>query len=164
MIILGIDPGTATTGFGIVEITKTKQKKCIAYGCITTSKDTPAPLRLNHIDDDINEIIKKYKPNYVAIEQLFFYKNITTAMSVAQARGVLISAVARQKIPIFEYTPLQVKQGLTGYGKATKKDIQTMVKLELQLDKIPRPDDAADGLALAIICYTEINKSNKMDK
>jgi crossover junction endodeoxyribonuclease RuvC len=158
MIILGIDPGTATTGFGV---TKKEGNKLyhIDYGCIETKSNTAMPDRLNEILKQTEKIIKKYKPEVMACEELFFFKNAKTVITVAQARGVLIVAARKNKIPVFEYTPLQVKQALTGYGRAEKEQMQKMIKILLNLDKIPKPDDAADALAVAI-CHANSVKMN----
>lgn len=149
MKILGIDPGTATTGWGVIEVEsgKLKVKSC---GCVLTSKKKEHPERLSEIYDALNAIIKKTSPDVVAIEKLFFINNIKTAMTVGEARGVCLLAAEQAGASIFEYTPLQVKQALTGYGKAEKKQIQTMVKMVLNLKEIPKPDDMADALAIAI--------------
>lgn len=149
MRILGIDPGTATTGWGIVQVegSKLKAKSC---GCILTPAKQNQAKRLAHIFGELDHLIKKEKPDVVAIEKLFFINNIKTAMTVGEARGVCLLAAEQNKLPIFEYTPLQVKQGLTGYGKAEKKQIQMMVKNILRLKEIPKPDDMADALAIAI--------------
>ena len=151
MKILGIDPGTATTGFGVIEKNKSKLTM-IDCGVISTHKDLPMPERLSILFDDIQELIKHHKPDAIAVEQLFFARNVTTALTVGQARGVILLAAQRAKLPISEFTPLQVKQSVTGYGQATKKQVQEMVKRILDLKAIPRPDDAADALALAICC------------
>ena len=164
MIILGIDPGLATTGFGLISGERNQDKKFLACGHIKTLKSTPLAERLFQIENDFIEIVKRYKPDVIAIEQLFFFKNVTTAINVAHARGVIMSQSFKHKLKIYEYTPLQVKQGLTGYGKSTKKEIQDMVKLELKLKQIPKPDDAADALALSIICFNQALKEEKIDK
>lgn len=153
MRILGIDPGTATTGFGVIEIIKGKAA-FIDAGVITTPKDTPMQERLGQLYDCLTQIIAETKPGTAAIELLFFAQNTTTAISVAQARGVIMLACHQAGLSIAEYTPLQVKQAMTGYGKATKAQMQEMVRLQLGLDDIPRPDDAADGLALALTATT----------
>jgi crossover junction endodeoxyribonuclease RuvC len=150
MKILGIDPGTGILGFGVVDFTTGKQTKMITAGVISTPAHTPLPERLVEIFNGLNEIIDEAKPAVCSIEKLFFAQNITTAISVAEARGI-VELVAQQKgLEIFEYTPLQIKQTLTGYGRAEKKQVQEMVKLHLGLKSIPKPDDAADALAAAI--------------
>jgi crossover junction endodeoxyribonuclease RuvC len=147
--ILGIDPGTATTGFGIVE---KKQSKLISvdYGVISTPKELDMSNRLLILYEDIKEIIDHHKPDIIAVEQLFFARNVTTAITVGQARGVVLLAAQKADLKIVEFTPLQVKQSVTGYGQATKKQVQEMVKKILDLSQIPKPDDAADALAIAI--------------
>ena len=150
MIILGIDPGTATTGFGVIE--GEPNIKHISHGCIETSSKLPAAQRLEEINQKLNKIIKQYRPDILAVETLFFFKNLKTAMPVSQAKGVILFTAAKQKIPIREFTPLQAKMAVTGYGRATKKQVQEMVKLLLSLEEIPRPDDSADALAIAICC------------
>lgn len=147
--ILGIDPGTATTGFGLVDKSGPTVKMLDA-GVIITLPDVSMPNRLITIYEEITQVIKETKPDQVAIEQLFFASNVTTAITVGQARGVLLLACAEAGLPIAEYTPLQVKMAITGYGRASKKQIQEMVRMMLKLDSIPKPDDAADGLAIAI--------------
>lgn len=150
MKVLGIDPGTATTGYGIVEQPARKDLLAVEFGCITTAKHKPLPVRLLEIYTDLEKIIKRYRPQKAAVESVYFFKNTKTAIAVAQARGVVILCLTKNNIPILELTPLQVKQGLTGYGQADKKQIQFMVKNILRLKHIPKPDDAADALALAI--------------
>jgi len=149
MKILGIDPGTATTGYGVVEVDGSRLKVG-ACGCILTPAKQDQAKRLAHIFDELDRIIKKEKPDVMAIEKLFFINNIKTAMTVGEARGVCLLSAEKNKTPIFEYTPLQVKQSLTGYGKAEKSQIQMMVKMILKLKEIPKPDDMADALAIAI--------------
>lgn len=146
---MGIDPGTATTGYGIIENNRGKLR-LVEYGCIRTSKKDTLEQRLAEIHHDLKKIIKKHKPNIVAVESVFFYKNVKTAISVAQARGVVLFAIHESKVRMIEFTPLQVKNRLTGYGKADKKQVQYMVKALLGLKTIPKPDDAADALAIAI--------------
>jgi len=149
MTILGIDPGTAITGWGVVEIQNAKIKMQ-NYGCIITSSKLQHSARLAKIFRELESIIKKERPDVLAIEKLFFIKNLKTAMSVGEARGVCMLVAEQKRLPIFEYTPLEVKQALTGYGKAEKKQIQMMVKNILRLKEVPKPDDAADALAIAI--------------
>lgn len=159
MKILGIDPGYGILGFGIVEFQSNKYR-LIDYGVITTDKEQKFPDRLEFIGESLSCIIDKYKPDEMAVEDLFFFKNAKTAMFVAQARGVVLYVGKQKKLPIYEYTPLQVKQGLTGYGRAEKSQVQEMVKIFLNLSKIPKPDDAADALALAIT-HANTNKFMK---
>lgn len=160
MIIIGIDPGYAIVGIGVVEYVGNKFRT-LEYNAITTTAGMPTVERLKKIYTEMTMYIDKYKPNAVAIEELFFNSNQKTAINVAQARGVLLVAVANKNVPISEYTPLQVKQSVTGYGRADKKQIQSMVKMILGLNVIPKPDDAADALALAI-CHAHSNKMNNM--
>jgi len=156
MIILGIDPGTAATGFGIIK--KNRELKPIDYGLITTPADLSTAERLNRLHNELHLLIKKHKPDIVAVEDIFFFKNLKTAIKVSQARGVILLTAAKSKIPIFECTPLQVKQAITSYGRAEKIQVQKMVKVLLGLKEIPKPDDAADALAVAICCAHSIRK------
>lgn len=149
MIILGIDPGTARMGYGIVE-EKKQIVKAIDYGCFETSKTMPHPERLAAIHKQIIKLIKKHKPDKVAVEQLFFSKNVKTALTVGEARGVVLLTCAEHKLSIIEISPKTVKQTLTGYGQADKQQMQKIVQLLLKLDKLPKPDDAADALAIAL--------------
>ncbi len=149
MRVIGIDPGTGILGFGVVEVKGTKVKM-VTGGVITTPAHTPLPDRLLEIYDGLTEIIAETKPSVMAIERLFFNQNVTTAMSVAQARGVAMLTARQANLRIEEYTPQQIKQTLTGYGKADKKQIQEMVRLQLGLTEVPKPDDCADALAAAI--------------
>ncbi len=148
--ILGIDPGTGILGFGVVDCEVGKPLRMVTGGVISTPAHTPIEIRLEEIFNGLNEIISETKPDEVSIEKLFFTRNVTTAISVAQARGVAILAAQIKKIPIYEYTPNQIKQTLTGYGGADKKQMQEMVRIQLNLQQIPKPDDAADALAAAI--------------
>ncbi len=156
MKILGIDPGTATTGFGLIKRDKKQNLKLLKYGLITTSNNLSMGERLIKLYKELTSLIKKERPNIVAIEDIFFFKNLKTAIKVSQARGVIIFAVAKAKIPINEYTPLQIKQAVACYGRAEKLQVQKMVKTLLNLKEIPRPDDAADALAVAICCAHSI--------
>lgn len=149
MIILGIDPGTATTGFGIVK-KDGSDFVMLDYGIIATNPKDTASKRLEKIYREISLVLKKAKPNLVVIEKLFFFKNLKTALPVAEARGVILLATEKYMVKIIELTPLEVKMGICGYGRAQKQQIQAMVKEILKMEKIPKPDDAADGLALAI--------------
>lgn len=148
--IIGIDPGTGILGFGVVEMVPGKQPRMITGGVITTPAHTPLEDRLLEIFDGLTAIIAETKPDVMSIEKLFFAQNVTTAMSVSHARGVAMLTGKQAGLTIAEYTPLQIKQTLTGYGKAQKKQVQEMVKLHLGLSVIPKPDDAADALAAAI--------------
>ncbi|HRF94705.1 MAG TPA: crossover junction endodeoxyribonuclease RuvC [Aggregatilineales bacterium] len=156
MLSLGIDPGTATIGYGLVSELNDGSLQAIAYGVITTSPKDPMWRRLHIIHDTLKDIIEKFKPDRIAIEELFFAKNITTALTVAQGRGVILLTAAQANLTIVEYKPNEVKQSITGYGAAKKPQIQEMVRLLLGLDDIPKPDDAADALAIAI---TDIHQS-----
>ncbi|MDD6879945.1 MAG: crossover junction endodeoxyribonuclease RuvC [bacterium] len=158
MIILGIDPGYAIVGIGVLEY-KGNKFRPIEYSAITTHASMITSLRLKKIKEEIDEYLHKYKPDAVAIEELFFNSNAKTAIAVAQARGVLIAETASMDIPIFEYTPLQIKQAVTGYGRAEKGQIQQMVRMLLNLNAIPKPDDAADALAVAI-CHAHSSRIN----
>lgn len=149
MIILGIDPGIAIVGYSIVQC-KGNNFKAIDYGCIKTTADTLLPNRLKIVYDELTEIIKKHKPDELAIEELFFNRNAKSAMKVGQARGVEILAAVNQGLNVYEYTPLQIKQAVTGYGRADKNQVQEMVKMLLNLREKPKPDDVADALAVAI--------------
>lgn len=151
MIIFGVDPGFAITGYGVIEKIGNKHK-IIDYGVITTCKDDKFCNRLKINHEELDKLIKKYKPDMFAIEELFFAQNTKTAINVAQSRGVLILTAIENKLEIFEYTPLQIKQALVGYGRATKNQIQEMTKIVLNLKTIPKPDDAADALAIALTC------------
>ena len=149
MLTLGIDPGTATTGFGLV-VEKRDKLVFVDHGVISTSKNDSSQSRLRTIYGELKQLIAQYKPQVVAIEKLFFGANSKTAISVGQARGMSLLAAAEGRVQVAEYTPLQVKLAVTGYGKADKKQVQQMVKTLLRLSEIPKPDDAADALAVAI--------------
>lgn len=149
MIIFGIDPGLAISGYGVLNYIGNKFE-VIDYGAVTTESTEEFPKRLKIIYDRYMELFKLYKPEAVAIEELFYNKNVKTAIAIAEARGVHLLAAENSEIPLYEYTPLQIKQGIVGYGRAEKRQIQEMVKVILHLDSIPKPDDVADGLAAAI--------------
>ena len=157
MIILGIDPGIATLGFGVIEKDERGNFRAIDCGVVTTPKEEGLPVRLAMLEEGIQRVLEKYHPDEVAMEELFFSKNITTGIAVAHARGVILLTAIKECGKIFEYTPLQIKQALTGYGRADKNQIQQMVKTMLGLKGIPRPDDAADALAVAL-CHSQTNK------
>jgi len=162
MLTLGIDPGTATLGFGLVEENGQGLRE-ISYGAIKTSpKDEPGH-RLHKLHDEVTKLIKKHRPDFVAIEKLFFGVNTKTAMSVGQARGVVVLAAAESGVPVAEYSPLEVKIAATGYGRADKRQMQMMVKTLLKLNDIPKPDDAADALAVAI-CHLNSVKIGSLKK
>ena len=149
MIVLGIDPGTAAMGYGIVERTG-GSLRAVDYGCLTTSADSPLPDRLNQIHATVAELIETHTPDLLAVERLFFSKNAQSAFGVGQARGVVLLAAAQAGIPVREATPNEVKVGVTGYGSADKEQVGRMVAVILQLGEIPTPDDTADALAIAI--------------
>ena len=150
MRTLGIDPGTAIMGWGIVEEDGDGGLRLVDYGVLTTSKDLELPRRLQILYSGLTRLITAYRPDTAAVEELFFSKNVTTAIAVSHARGVALLALANADVPVHEYRPMAVKQALTGYGHAEKAQIQEMVRLQLGLETIPKPDDAADALALAI--------------
>lgn len=149
MIILGIDPGYAIVGYGIVKYEGNKFTP-VHYGAVTTPANMPFNKRLDKIFNDLTDILDKYNVDAMSIEKLFFNTNTTTAIDVAQARGVIVLSAVRHGVQVFEYTPLQVKQAVTGYGRAEKKQIQEMTRIMLGLQSVPKPDDTADALALAI--------------
>lgn len=149
MIILGIDPGLATMGYGVIE-TQGDRHRMIHYGALTTQPGVAMPHRLNAIFTGVNQLMDTFHPDEVAVEELFFSKNVTTGMAVAAARGAALVAAVRRTDNLYEYTPMQIKQAVAGYGKADKQQMQTMVKMLLGLSEVPRPDDAADALAVAI--------------
>jgi len=157
MVILGIDPGTATTGYGVVKIQKSKIKnqkflKCLGYGCISTDPHLSDAERLRKIYFAVLRLINHWRPNTIAVENVYFFKNMKTAMPVSQAKGVILLAAVQKKIPVQEYTPLQVKSVVVGYGTASKQQVQRMIQKILELQQLPRPDDAADALGVAL-CY-----------
>ena len=157
MRILGIDPGVATVGFGVIDSEGGRQRM-VQYGAITTPAGMPLAARLVQIGGDLEQLIRQFQPDEMSIEELFFSKNITTGIAVAHGRGVLLCAAERCGIPLFEYTPGQVKMAVTGYGKAEKRQVMDMTKRLLKLAKTPRPDDAADALALAL-CHARSSTS-----
>ena len=149
MIVLGIDPGLATLGWGVITEHR-HQQTLVDFGCIITTPDQPFPKRLLSIQTEFERILQQYSPDEIAFEELFFSKNVTTALTVGAARGICVALSASHTEHVYEYTPMQVKQALTGYGRADKKQIQEMVRLLLSMEKIPKPDDAADALAIAL--------------
>ncbi len=166
MVILGIDPGVATIGFGLIEAVRGKNR-LLQYGTITTPPGIPLSDRLVQIHQDMLQLLELFHPDEVAIEELFFSKNITTGIAVAHGRGVILLAISEKGIPVYEYTPMQVKQSVAGYGKAEKRQVMAMTSRLLGMDRIPRPDDAADALAIAI-CHGRsatslINTDRKFD-
>lgn len=149
MIIVGIDPGYAIVGFGVIEY-KNNRYKTLEYGVITTPSKTPLPSRLLKVYEDTTALLDKWKPDAVSVEEIFFTTNAKTAVAVSEARGAIIVASEKLRIPVYEYTPLQVKSAVVGYGKAEKLQVQEMTRVLLNLKSIPKPDDAADALAVAI--------------
>jgi len=160
MIILGIDPGLASTGYGIIKITK--KLRHIGHGVISTDPRETVGKRLKDINQQVKELINNYKPNILAVEKLYFFKNQKTAVSVSEAKGVILLTASKKKIPVIEFTPLQVKLATVGYGRASKGQIQKMVKKILNLKKIPTPDDAADGLAIALCCTRSLKNGESL--
>jgi crossover junction endodeoxyribonuclease RuvC len=161
MRIIGIDPGTATTGYGVVDKLGASPE-LVDYGAITTSPRQTAPERLLDVYNQVNEIIDRYKPDVIVMERLFFAKNQTTAIAVGKACGVMQFAAAQRGLPVVEYTPMEVKQAVVGYGGAEKKQIQYMIQRILNLKEVPKPDDAADALALAI-CHAHAEKIRSLN-
>ena len=149
MIVLGIDPGLATLGWGVIESEHGRQR-LVNYGCILTTPQQRFPDRLKQIGQDMHALLQTYKPDEIAFEELFFAKNVTTALTVGAARGVSIAVCAAYTDALYEYTPMQVKQAIVGYGKAEKQQVQQMVKMLLHMDAIAKPDDAADAIAIAL--------------
>lgn len=161
MKILGIDPGIGICGFGLIQDTT-----ALDYGVVTTVIGAPLPARLKELYEGLTEIVEMHKPDVISVEKLFFSKNITTGISVAEARGIVLLVAEQHNVPVFEYTPNEIKKTLTGYGSAKKGQVQDMVKLHLNLETRPKPDDAADALAAAIthsLFYTVMLKSRKGD-
>jgi crossover junction endodeoxyribonuclease RuvC len=154
MLVLGIDPGTATTGYGLVRETESGGMVVVDYGVILTPAKTPLETRLLMLYERLSEILLLHRPDCGAVEKLFFQRNVTTAIAVGQARGVTLLGMAQHRMPVAEYTPLEVKQAITGYGRADKLQVQMMVQAVLQLPSLPTPDDAADALAVAI-CHLQ---------
>lgn len=169
MKIIGIDPGTATTGYGVIETPffksgkiinlktkksskETKNFSCLGYGLIKTRSSLEPAERLLILNKELNKLINKFEPETLAVENVYFFKNLKTVIPVSQAKGVILLTAAKKRIPVFEFSPLQVKMTITGYGRADKKQVQKMIKFLLRLDKIPSPDDAADALGIAICC------------
>ena len=157
MRILGIDPGYGITGFGIIDAQR-NQFQLHQYGAITTPPGTDFPVRLQMIYNDMTQLLQIAKPDAVAIEELFFGQNVTTGIGVAQSRGVILLAVAQANVPIYQYKPMQVKQSVVGYGNATKHQVQDMTKRILHLQSVPKPDDAADAIAIAL-CHARSSTS-----
>jgi crossover junction endodeoxyribonuclease RuvC len=160
VLVLGIDPGLATTGYGLVRETESGLQ-AVAYGVVTTLAKHPLPQRLQQLYRELSALLQQYRPDEGAIEELFFSRNVRTAMSVGQARGVVLLALADANLPVADYTPLTIKQAVSGFGAADKVQMQTTVKMLLHLESIPRPDDAADALAVAI-CHLHSARLNRM--
>ena len=161
MIILGIDPGIATLGYGVVEKNARGEFRAIDCGVVVTPKEEGLPVRLAMLEDGLSKILEKYKPDEIAMEELFFSKNITTGIAVAHARGVALLTCVKACGRLYEYTPMQIKQALTGYGRADKKQIQSVVTSLLHLNAVPKPDDAADALAIAL-CHGFSNRFGEL--
>lgn len=156
MIILGIDPGLATTGYGFIK-KEGGELRVLDYGIISTPPGADFSFRLKQISQDMKDLIKKYRPSMMSVEKLFFCKNVKTALDVGHSRGIILLEGMNANLPLYEFTPLQVKQAITGYGGADKMQMQKMVQEILKLEELPRPDDAADALALAITLANSIN-------
>lgn len=167
MIILGIDPGTASVGYGVIEknrSSKLKTKncfKCLDYGVIKTTPSLTTPNRLKKINNELSKLIKKHRPEILVFETLYLFKNFKTVISVSQAGGVILLTAAKNKLPVYEFTPLQVKLAVSGFGRAEKEVVQKKIKLLLKLKEIPKPDDAADALAIALTFYLYKKPSHK---
>ena len=163
MIILGIDPGIATLGYGVVDKDRNGNCRAIDYGVVLTPKEETLPVRLAILEEGVNRVIDRFSPEEIAMEELFFSKNITTGMAVSMARGVALATVVERTDNLYEYTPMQIKQAVTGYGKADKAQVQQMVKMITGMDSIIRPDDAADAVAAAI-CHAHSRNARQMFK
>jgi crossover junction endodeoxyribonuclease RuvC len=163
MAVIGFDPGSAITGYGIIEENADHSLQVIDYGVLRTGTELSPPDRLKSIYEQVNQILALHQPQSAAVEKLFFQRNVRTALTVGQARGVLLLALAQTGLPIAEYNPMEIKQAVAGYGKADKKQMQQMVKMLLGLEKIPRPDDAADALAVAI-CHIHSRKLRNLQQ
>ena len=162
MRVLGIDPGYATTGFGLIT-SERGNYSLLQYGTVTTPADLPFSKRLNMLFEDMTQLLEVTEPEAVAVEELFWGHNITTGIGVSHGRGVILLAIERAGIPLFEYTPMQVKQSVVGYGKAEKRQVMDMTRRLLKMDKVPRPDDAADAIAIAL-CHARSATSLLMRK
>ena len=158
-IILGIDPGVADTGYGVIKKESNGRLVCLEYGSIRTHAGDEMPARLEKLYDNLHEKIEGYKPSLMAIEQLFFCKNVKTALTVGQSRGAVMVIAKKNRIPLYEYTPLQIKQAVSTYGKASKEQVQKMVQFLLGLNELPTPDDAADALAAAICASNSVKRT-----
>lgn len=164
MLVIGLDPGTATTGYGLVRENRDGSLSNVAYGVITTPANQPMPDRLAQLYHELGDILQEYRPDTAAVEKLFFQKNVTTAISVAQGRGATLVALSESGLDVAEYTPMEIKQAIAGYGGADKHQMQQMVRALLSLDDIPRPDDAADALAVAICHIHSHNTRSLLDR
>ena len=164
MLVMGIDPGIAITGYGIIQTGPRNEYQCIDYGVVTTQAGTPDAERLSILYDELTALIQRYQPDSSAVEKLFFQKNVKTALAVGQARGVAMLTLAQANLPIQEYTPNDVKQTVCGYGNADKQQVQRMVQTLLHLDELPKPDDAADALAVAICHINHQSFNNFVQK
>lgn len=153
MLVLGVDPGTALCGYGLVR-TENDDPSLVAYGAVSTPANSPLPLRLLRIYTELSALIREHRPDVAAVEKLFFAKNARTALTVGHARGVVLLVAAQANLPVFEYTPNEIKQAIVGYGRAEKHQMQQMVRMLLRLDHVPQPDDAADALAIAL-CHLQ---------
>lgn len=162
MTVVGFDPGTATTGYGVVSSDEEGRLVCRSYGVFTTPPTLPPEKRLESLYADVSRLLKSWGPDIAAVEELFFKNNVTTGLSVAQARGVVLLACAHAEVPVVGYKPAEVKQGVVGVGQASKEQVQYMVRVLLRLRETPRPDDAADALAIAI-CHFHVESSVKVN-
>ncbi|WP_298704355.1 crossover junction endodeoxyribonuclease RuvC [uncultured Veillonella sp.] len=162
MRVIGIDPGSAICGYGVIDV-EGNRLKTVAYGAITTTPDDTDARRLEILFNDLSDILEEYRPHKFGVEQLFFNRNVTTAITVGQARGVILLAASQQDLPIYEYTPLQVKQAVTGYGRATKEQVISMTMKLLGIKEKIKPDDTADALAIAI-CTAYSSQSEQLKK
>ena len=162
MLTLGVDPGTARLGYGVIQ-SEGDVREAVAYGVLETTPDDEMPRRLLDLYGGLRDVIEEFSPSVVAVERLFFSRNVTTALTVGQARGVVLLAAAQSAIPIAEYTPAEVKQAVSGYGNADKAQMQEMVRIVLGLDHLPRPDDAADALAVAL-CHTQFARFSDLSE
>ncbi len=162
MIIIGIDPGTATTGYGIIKKEEKSDVVALEYGCIKTSSKLEIGERLKIINNKLNEIITKHNPDFVSVESLYFFKNLKTALPVSEARGVILYTFAKKNVPIMEFTPLEVKMTIAGYGRAEKKQVQKMIQNFLKLKEFPKQDDAADALGVALCAL--FKKESKINR
>jgi crossover junction endodeoxyribonuclease RuvC len=160
MLVIGIDPGTARMGYGLVRLTDTGKLELVTHGVVVTEANTPMPERLQTLRDSLNEILELHQPESGAVEKLFFQRNVSSAISVGQARGVVLLTMADVRVEVDEYTPHEIKQAVVGYGGAGKRQVQEMVRTLLGMEEIPRPDDAADALAVAI-CHAHSRQSRQ---